>query len=78
MQYRRLQKQVSQLEAIWKAEKNGKVFPLFSQMKAAHGSISSADPNLFEIEGALPPTAVLDKDIRQRIPYASRALGALQ
>lgn len=46
VQYRRLQKQVSQLEAIWKAEKNGKVFPLFSQMKAAHGSISSVDPNL--------------------------------
>ena len=78
VQYRRLQKRMGQLEEICKREKNGKVFPLFSQVKAPHGSISSADPRLFELEGGLPPGAVLDKDIRQRIPDASRALDILQ
>jgi DNA polymerase-1 len=78
VQYRRLQKRMGQLEEICKREKNGKVFPLFSQVKATHGSISSADPRLFELEGGLRPGAVLDKDIRQRIPDASRALDILQ
>jgi hypothetical protein len=76
--YRRLQKQMRQLDAICKGEKYGKVFPLFSQLKAAHGSVSSADPRLFEPESALPPGAVLDKDIRQRIPDENRALDILQ
>lgn len=78
VQYRRLQKQMRQLDAICKGEKNGKVFPLFSQVKAGHGSISSADPSLFELEGGLRPGAMLDKDIRQHIPDESRALDILQ
>lgn len=78
VQYRRLQNQMRQLDAICKAEKNGKVFPLFSQLKASHGSISSVDPRLFEFEGGLRPGAVLDKDIRQLIPDESRALDILQ
>ena len=32
--YRRLQQQMRQLDAICKGERNGKVFPLFSQLKA--------------------------------------------
>lgn len=54
------------------------MFPLFSQMKAARGSISSADPSLFELEGGLQPDVILDKDIRERIPDESRALDTLQ
>ena len=53
VQYRRLQKRMGQLEEICKREKNGKVFPLFSQVKATHGSISSADPRLFELAAIL-------------------------
>ncbi len=78
VRYKRFQKQIRQLDAICKSERNGKVFPLFSQMKAAHGSISSADPSLFELEGGLQPGLVLDKDIRERIPDESRALDTLQ
>ena len=78
VQYRRLQKQVRQLDAICKGEENGRVFPLFSQVKAGHGTISSADPSLFDSDGGLRPAAVLDTDIRQRIPNESRALDILQ
>jgi DNA polymerase I len=78
VQYRRLQKRIGQLEEICRRAKNGKVFPLFSQVKAPLGSISSVDPRLFELEGGLRPEAVLDKDIRQRIPDASRVLDVLQ
>jgi DNA polymerase I-like protein with 3'-5' exonuclease and polymerase domains len=78
VQYRRLQKRIGQLEEICRQERNGKVFPLFSQVKAPHGSISSVDPRLLEHEGVLPPGAVLDKDIRQCMPNASRTLDILQ
>ncbi|MFZ4539525.1 DNA polymerase [Propionivibrio sp.] len=78
MHYRRLHKQVNQLLTILNGEKNGKVFPLFSQMKASHGCISSTDPSLFDLEEALPRDAVLDKEIRQLIPDQSRAMVILQ
>jgi len=50
VQYRRLQEQLRLLEGIFRREKSGKVFPLFSQVKVAYGSISAADPRLFELE----------------------------
>lgn len=78
VQYLRMQKRVKQLEAIRKAEEGGKVFPLFSQVKPAHGSISSSDPKLFDFRGGIPAHAVLDKDIRQLIPNENRTLDILQ
>jgi DNA polymerase-1 len=78
VQYRRLQEQLRQLEEISRREKNGKVFPLFSQVKVAHGSISSIDPRLFELEGRSRLRAVLDEDIQRHIPDESRALDIIQ
>jgi len=78
VQYRHLQKQMRQLDTICKSEKNGNIFPIFSQVKAGHGSISSADPSLFEFDGGLQPESILDKDIRQRIPDERLALDILQ
>ncbi|MGB9274563.1 MAG: hypothetical protein WCC08_04945, partial [Terrimicrobiaceae bacterium] len=78
VQYLRMQKQVKQLETICKAEKGGKLFPLFSQVKAPHGSISYSDPKLFDVRGGVSASAVLDKEIRQHIPDENRTLGILQ
>ena len=44
VQCQRLQKQQKQLESILRAERGGRVFPLFSQVKSPCGSISSPDP----------------------------------
>ena len=76
--YRRLKTQVKHLDAICMAENNGKVFPLFSQMKAGYGRISSATPSLFEPDGSLRTEAVLDADVRRLIPSKTRALNILQ
>jgi hypothetical protein len=78
VQYGRIRQRVRHLEAICKGQKDGRVFPLFSQVKSAHGHISSADPRLFGPNVGLDAVAVLDEDIRQRIPHGSRALGTLQ
>ena len=78
VQYLRMQKQVKQLETICKAEKGGKAFPLFSQVKSPHGSISSSDPKLFDLRGSVSANAVLDTEVRQYIPDENRTLDILQ
>ena len=78
VQYRRIQKQMRQMDAICKSEKDGKVFPIFSQIKAVNGSISSSAPSFFEVDGSLQPEAILDKDIRQRFPNVNLAVDILQ
>lgn len=77
VQYGRIRKRVKHLEAICKGQKDGKVFPLFNQLKAQYGLISSADPRLFDPNVDLHAGAVLDKDIRQRIPDENRSLDIL-
>ncbi len=77
MQYGRISKRVRHLDAICKGQKDGKVFPLFSQLKAPHGLISSADPRLFDPSVGLRAGVVLDKDIRQRMPDENRTLDIL-
>jgi DNA polymerase-1 len=78
VQYLRMRKRLKQLETICKVEEGGRVFPLFSQVKSAHGSISSSDPKLFDLHGGVPAGAVLDKEIRQLMPNENRALDILQ
>jgi DNA polymerase I-like protein with 3'-5' exonuclease and polymerase domains len=78
VQYGRIRKQIKLLDAICNGAKNGKVFPIFSQMKASHGRISSSDPKLVDSQGALHVSAVLDPDIRRLTPDEARALDSLQ
>ena len=78
VQYLRMQKRVKQLDTICKAEEGGKVFPLFSQVKSAYGSISSSDPKLFDLRVGVPASAVLDNELRQLIPNENRTLDILQ
>ena len=78
VEYGRVQKEVRQLDAICKSAKKGKIFPLFSQVKAAHGTISSADPRIIDPLGAVPTEALLDEAIRQMMPNEGRALDVLQ
>jgi len=73
-----LQKQIKELETVCDAATGGKVFPLFSQVKSAHGSISCCDPRIFGLRGDVPASAVLDRDLRQFIPNQDKALDILQ
>ena len=60
VKYRRERRRYKGIEAICDAAKKGRVYPLFSQCKSAHGSLSSASPSLEEATAA---GAVLDKAI---------------
>jgi DNA polymerase I-like protein with 3'-5' exonuclease and polymerase domains len=78
VKYSRVQKLVRQLEAICRAVKDGKVFPIFSQIRWAHGALSSTDPRICEPDGPLAAAAVIDRTIRERMDDWNRSLDILQ
>jgi DNA polymerase-1 len=78
VKYSRVQKRVRQLEAICRAVKNERAFPLFSQVKWPHGGLSSTDPRICEPGGPLEATAVIDRIIRERMDDSNRSLEILQ
>jgi len=78
VKYNRKQKLIRQLDRICGATKDGRVFPIFSQVRWAHGALSSADPKICEPAGALESTWVIDKDIRERMVDLNRSLETLQ
>jgi DNA polymerase-1 len=78
VQYSRIRKRIKLLDAICNSVKNGRVFPIFSQVKASHGKISSSAPKLVDSRGALHVSLVLDPDIRRLMPDKVRTLDLLQ
>jgi hypothetical protein len=78
VRYLRLRKRVKLLESILETATDGKVFPLFSQVRLAHGGIASTEPKLID------PSMVFENDlikapaIRRRLPQRKRALDMLQ
>lgn len=78
VKYRRAQKRVRQLDAICGAVKSGRVFPIFSQVRWPHGSLSSTDPKICEPGGPLEPTVVIDRTIREQMDDSNRSLDILQ
>lgn len=78
VKYRRVQKLVGQVDAICGAVKDGRAFPIFNQIKWAHGGLSSTEPRICEPGGPLEPSAVNDKFIREWMDDSSRSLNILQ
>jgi DNA polymerase I-like protein with 3'-5' exonuclease and polymerase domains len=77
VRYSRVQKLVRQLEAICTAVKGGRVFPIFSQVRWAHGGLSSS-PRICEPDIPLDATTVIDDAIRERMNDWNRSLDTLQ
>jgi DNA polymerase-1 len=78
VKYGRVQKLLRQLEEICEAAKGDRVFPIFSQIKWAHESLSSTDPRICEPDGALEARAVIDKTVREWMRDRNRSLDILQ
>jgi DNA polymerase-1 len=74
--YRRAQKLGRELEAICAAPKHGRVFPIFSQIRWAHGVLSSTHPRI--CDAGVPLDVVIDRTIREHMADADRALNILQ
>jgi len=75
VRYRRIRKRVRELDALRKATRSGKVFPLFSQLRVPHMNATSHDPNLAE---ALRVGAVGEVLLSRDWPRPGQALHRLQ
>ena len=78
VKYRRAQKRARELDVICAAVKDGRVFPSFSQVRWAHGSLSSMHPRICDPGGPLDPPMVIDRTIREYMDDPIRALDILQ
>jgi 3'-5' exonuclease len=78
VKYRRARKRARELDAICAAVKDGRVFPIFSQVRWAHGSLSSTHPRICDPGGPLDPAMVIDRNIREQMGDPNRALDILQ
>jgi DNA polymerase I-like protein with 3'-5' exonuclease and polymerase domains len=47
VKFRRVQKQLRQVEGILRTVENGRIYPVFSQTSNVHGQLTSIGPNLF-------------------------------
>jgi len=78
VKYQRARRRVKQLETVSAQIKDGRLFPLFSQISSDHGGLSWADPPLSERDAVRYRGAVVDKTIRQRMPNRETALEILE
>jgi DNA polymerase-1 len=76
--YRRAKKLGRELETVCAAVKHGRVFPIFNQIRWAHGSLSSTHPRICDAGGPLDAGVVIDRTIREHMADADRALYILQ
>jgi len=78
VRYLRLRTRVKQLDSIHEAATNGRVFPVFSQVRLPHGGITSIEPKLFDHDGAFESDFIEHAAIRQQLPHRKRAVDKLQ
>jgi DNA polymerase-1 len=78
VKYCRAQKLVRQLDVICREAKEGRVFPIFSQLRSEYGALSSTGPRICEPDGPLEAAAVMDKVVRERMKDQGRSISILQ
>jgi hypothetical protein len=78
VRYLRLRKRVKVLDSIQETATDGKVFPLFSQVRLAHGGIASTEPKLIDPDMVFENDFIKAPAIRRRLPQRKRALDMLQ
>jgi DNA polymerase-1 len=78
VKYDRVRKLVRELEVICGSVRGNKVFPVFSQIRWAHGCLSSTGPRICDADGPLETTAVIDRTICDQMSDPDRSLTMLQ
>lgn len=78
VEYKRKRKQIIAIDSIVKAIREGKIYPIFNQMKSTYGQLTSKNPNLFDIEGISNLKDCFSKNIRGYFKDSKRSLYALE
>lgn len=51
VKYRRLRSQIQRIDSIAGSVREGRIYPIFNQIRSPSGRLSSAKPSLFDLEG---------------------------
>jgi len=77
VEVRRLRSRAVRLESISTAARNGKIFPLFNQIKSRTGVVATSGPSLFDIDGSSELKACFDGRVRDLFVDAETSLRIL-
>jgi DNA polymerase-1 len=78
VEYKRLRRRLTRIESIAFSAKEGKIYPLFNQVRSPSGLLASTDPNLFEDDGLGSLKNCIDPIISEFYPARRTAIGCLQ
>jgi DNA polymerase-1 len=74
---KRLRRLAARLKSISSAVRDGRIFPLFSQIKSRTGMIASSDPGIFDLDGSLDLRSCFDDKISDLFADAKTSLKVL-
>lgn len=77
VEYKRLRKRLKRIESIAASVKEGKIYPLFNQLRSPYGLTSTA-PNLFEDDGSGLLRNCIGPSVRGFFPARGVAIDCLQ
>jgi hypothetical protein len=77
VQYKRLRSRILGLQAISASVSNGKIYPLFNQIKSRAGLLASVAPSLFESGVSPDLKSCFDESLRDYFTDRQRSLDAL-
>ena len=77
IQYKRLRRRISGLESISASVTDGKIYPLFSQIKSRAGLLTTVKPSLFENDTLPELKSCFDSGVRDYFRDRQRALDTL-
>lgn len=77
VEFRRARRKVVRLESISDAARDGKIYPLFNQIRSRTGLVATNEPSLFDIEGLRELKSCIDGTIRDLFVDTRRALATL-
>ncbi len=75
--YRRLRKELKRLESIASSAKEGRVYPLFNQVRLASGRLCSSEPDLFDVDGLNSVKPCVCATLGEFFPDCQKALDCL-
>ncbi len=77
VEVKRLRSRVVRLESISTAARNGKIYPLFNQIKSRTGVVATKGPSLFDVDGPSELKSCFDGRVRELFVDAKTSLHIL-
>jgi DNA polymerase I-like protein with 3'-5' exonuclease and polymerase domains len=77
VEFKRVRRKVVRLESVSCAVRDGKIYPLFNQIRSRNGLVTASGPSLFDMEGLRELESCIDGKVRDLFVDTQRALASL-